>query len=466
MIRPAASPGRVLAVASVAMFLVSLDATIGFALFPALQLRYRDASPGTLAWVLTAYTIVYAALLVPAGRLADLKGRRRLFLWGLLVFAGSSALCGCAPSVESLIACRVAQAVGAALLTPTALALVLQAFPPGRRAHAVGMMGAVGALAASIGPSAGAWVVELGGWQWAFWINVPIAMLAWPIAARALSESTNLATGASADALGIGLLMTAVGLLTFGVLQSASWGWSAPGTLAVLFLGTVLLLQLWRRSAGRPNAALDVDLFRDRGYRYANAATLAFGIAFTAMFLVCFLFLTRIWGYSLVQAGLAITPGPLLVIPVAVLAGRVASRLGFRPLLLAGGVIYAASGLWFHLVLTPNANFMLGWLPGMLLSGLGVGLVLPILSGASASSLPAPKFGVGTALNVAVRQFGSALGVAITVALVGTPGLGIDRFLDAFLLLVAGGLATAGLSMGVATPTTQTPSLRPSPTKG
>ena len=445
------SPWSTFALASVAVFLVSLDATIGFAVFPALRHAFPDVRPSELSWVLNAYTIVYAALLVPAGRLADLLGRKRLFIIGVGVFTLASGLCGVAGSTDMLILFRVLQAVGAALLTPTSLALVLQAFPVEKRAIAVSLWGAVGALAAAVGPSVGALIIEGTNWQWAFLVNVPIGIVAMIRAALSLSESRNLETGHRFDWPGVLMLIAGSGLLILGIVQSDSWGWQAPATLATISAGVALLLIFIFWAKGKPHAAVDLSLFQDRNYRFVNAASLVFGAAFTAMFLSFFLFMTTIWHYGLTKAGFGITPGPLLVMPVAIISGRYVARLGHRPLLIAGGLIYALSGLWFYLNTSLTADYLSVWLPGMLLSGIGVGLVLPSLSGAAVARLPAKRFGVGSAVNQAIRQFGSALGVAFTVTILGGQVQNLQQFRYVYLFLIAGGVLTALLSLFIRT---------------
>ena len=185
------SPWRTFGATSIAVFLVALDSTIGFAAFPALRLAFQDVSAGELSWVLNAYTIVYAALLVPAGRLGDLLGRKRLFIVGVTIFTAASVLCGLSGTVQWLIAFRVLQAVGAALLTPTSLALVLAAFPANKRAIAVSVWGALGALAAAIGPSVGAAIIDASSWHWAFFVNLPFGIFAVVRAQRVLRESAS-----------------------------------------------------------------------------------------------------------------------------------------------------------------------------------------------------------------------------------------------------------------------------------
>ena len=441
------TPWATFRLASLAVFLVSLDATIGFAAFPALSASFSQASYAEVSWVLTAYAIVYAALLVPAGRLADLLGRKRLFLIGVALFSVASGLCGLATELSWLIGCRVLQAVGAALLTPTSLALILDAFPAEKRTVVVGLWGAVGALAAALGPSVGALIIQASSWHWVFLLNVPVGLLAWLRARKGLVESSNPSRGGLLDIPGIVVLIAAVALLVLGVTQMNVW--AAPYSQGTVAAGLLLLVVLYVWARRRPHAVLDFTLFNDRNYRYVNLATFVFGVAFTAMFLGFFLFMTSVWDYSLIQAGLGITPGPLLVIPVAVISGKYAARYGYRPLLVLGGVCYALCGLWFYVMVSDTANYWAHWLPGMLLSGLGVGLVLPALSGAAAACLDANRFAVGCAVNVAVRQFGSAIGVALSVALIGSATPDAQQFQGIFLLLIAGGLLTALLTLAI-----------------
>ncbi|MES2938243.1 MAG: DHA2 family efflux MFS transporter permease subunit [Pseudomonadota bacterium] len=447
---PSASPWRTFGLTGIAVFLVSLDATIGFAAFPALRDSFPAASAAYLSWVLNAYTIVYAALLVPAGRLADLLGRKRLFLAGVSLFTIASALCGLAPNVEALIGFRVLQAVGAALLTPTSLALILQAFPLHKRAIAVSLWGALGALAAALGPSAGAAIIEAANWRWAFYVNVPFGVYAVVRAARLLAESSNPEQGAALDVPGVLLVIASVSLLTLGIVQSDGWGWASAATAWTVGGGIALALVFVRWAWNRPAAAIDLSLFRDRTYRFANLGTLTFNIAFTAMFLSYFVFLRGVWHYSLSLAGLAITPGPLMVIPVAVVCGRLAARVGHRPFLVLGGVLYAAAGIWFYFNIGAEPQFLAAWLPGLLVGGVGVGMVLPSLSGAAVARLPAARFGIGSAVNMAVRQFGATLGVALAVSLLASAP-GVAGFHNINLLLIAGGIVTALLSLPVAT---------------
>ena len=219
--RPA-RPWGVFGVASSAVFLVSIDTTVLFAAFGALRAGFPASTVADLSWVLNAYTVVYAALLVPAGRLVDAYGRKRVFQAGLLLFLAASAACGAAPTVSLLIAARALQAVGAALLTPSSLALVLGAFPAERRAVVVSLWGAVGGLAAALGPSVGAAVVDTLDWRWAFFLNLPIGLLAWWRGHSLLSEWRNSDHPSPVDGVGIALLIAGVGALAFGIIQAGS----------------------------------------------------------------------------------------------------------------------------------------------------------------------------------------------------------------------------------------------------
>ncbi|MED5618453.1 MFS transporter [Ideonella sp. BN130291] len=446
----ASTPWAVFGVASMAVFLVSIDTTVLFAAFGALRAGFPGSDATDLSWVLNAYTVVYAALLVPAGRLADVHGRKRVFQIGLTLFLLASAACGAAPTVGALVAARVLQAVGAALLTPSSLALVLGAFPLDKRAVAVSLWGAVGGLAAALGPSVGAGVVDALGWRWAFFLNLPIGAIAlW----RGRSRLTEWRSGgrAKVDLPGVALLIAAVGALAFGIVQTEALGWRSPVVLGAIAMGAAAMVAFvaWARHTAEP--AVDLSLFADRTYRDVNLATLAFGTAFAMMFFGFFFFTMQVWHYSLPQAGLAVTPGPLLVVPVAVLSGRLAGRVGHRPLLVAGSLVYAASGLWFYLRAGPVPDYLGAWLPGLLLSGTAVGMVLPSLSGAAVARLAPARFGIGSAVNQAIRQIGGVLGVAATVALVGHTNPQLADFRQLYATLVALALLTAMLCVRVDT---------------
>lgn len=444
-----ASPWPVFWVASVAVFLVSMDGTMLFAAFSALRAGFPLATAADLSWVLNAYTVVYAAMLIPSGGLADKHGRKKIFLGGVALFLAASIACGLAVSVGWLVVARVLQAIGAALLTPASLSIVLAAFPTSKRAIAVSLWGAVGGLAAAAGPSLGAFVVTSVGWQWAFYLNLPLGILAMWRGATLLTEAKAAARPRPLDLVGMGLLIVGIGALALSIVQSESPAWSRHELLGVAGVGLIGIVGFvaWARFATAP--LVDLGLFRNPTYRYVNLATLSFGIAFSMMFFAFFFYMNSIWHYSLTLAGLAITPGPLLVTPVAALSGRYASRHGHRPLLLVGCLVYAASGLWFLLVPGTEPAYLTQWLPGILLSGIGVGMVLPSLSGAAVSRLPADHYAVGSAINQAIRQIGSVMGVALTVLLLSSADLQRVDFNAVYLCHVGLALLTAALCIPV-----------------
>lgn len=445
-----ARPWRTFAIASTAVFLVSLDATVLYAAFPALREAFAPVTPADLSWVLNAYTVVYAALLVPAGRLADLHGRKRIFVLGVAVFLLGSLACGLAGSIEMLIAARVVQAIGAALLLPASLAIVLAAFPATRRAVAVALWGAVSGLAAALGPSLGSLLVQHLGWEAAFYINLPIGGIALVRALRMLEESRNPSNGAALDLVGVALVIAGVALIALGLVRSESHGWASASVLGALIGGAAALAAFvsWARRVAAP--ALDLSLFQDRTYTFVNLATLVFGTAFAMMFFSMFQFLTGVWGYSLAHAGIAAAPGPLLVIPTSIICGRIAARVGHRRLLVGGALVFGAGVAWLSLVLGGEPAYLARWLPGALVIGVGVGMVLPSLSAAAVAHLPPARFGIGSAVNQAIRQVGAVLGVALAVALLGRHAT-LARFETVYHVQLALAVATALFALPVDT---------------
>jgi EmrB/QacA subfamily drug resistance transporter len=451
------SPWPVFWVASVAIFLVSLDTTMLYAVFGALRAGFPGASAADMSWVLNAYTVVYAAMLIPAGGLADTHGRKRVFLLGVAVFIAASALCGLAGSVGWLIAARVLQAVGAALLTPASLSIVLAAFPQGRRAVTVSLWGAVGGFAAAVGPSLGSFIVQTVGWPWAFFINLPIGAMSLWWGASLLRESDRSSARRRVDGVGMALLVVAVGAIALAIVEADSPGWTRAQLLGTAGIGVIALAAFvaWARRVREP--LVDLALFRHRTYSAVNVATLTFGIAFAMMFFAFFFFMENVWHYSQARAGLAVAPGPLTVIPVAVITGRLAARFGHRPFLIGGALLYATTALWFMLVPADEPSYLLHWLPGLLMSGASVGLVLPSLSAAAVSRLPAQHYAVGSAVNQAIRQIGSVIGVAIIVLLLGHATVQRSDFDAVYALQIAFALMTAALCAMVNT----RPAVRP-----
>jgi EmrB/QacA subfamily drug resistance transporter len=437
---------RTLVLASLGAFVVFLDTTIVNVAFEAIS-RSFHSDTDRLAWVLNAYSLVFAAALIPAGRLADRYGRKRLFLLGIGGFAVLSALCGLAPNAGVLIGARALQAGFAALITPTSLALILPEFPPARRPFAIGTWGSMGALAAALGPTIGALLTQYADWRWIFLINVPICAAIVLLGLRTLHESRDPHAAGLPDPLGVLLIAAMPAALSFGIIEGPRLGWSDGRVLGCFAAAVVLLpLVLLRcRAAARP--AVDLALFKVRQFRLVNVATLVFAAAFYGTLLSNILFLQTVWHYSVLRAALATSPGPLLVAVVARISTKLAHQRGARPVLSIGGLCYAAGLAVYAGATTGHAQWLTHWLPASLLMGAGIGMTLPVQSSAAVQSLPSGRFALGSAINASFRQLGAVLGISLFVAVLGTPGPGaiLGAYHDVWWLFGALGLAAGSV---------------------
>ena len=449
---PATRRRVVFFVTALGAFMASLDLSIVNVAFPALERTFSHDSRATLAWVITGYSIVFGSLLVIAGRTADRLGSRRVFFTGLAVFCVGSALCGVAPSVGLLVAGRLVQGFGAAALLPSSLGLLLGAFPKERRSQVVTLWGGIGALAVATGPSLGAVLITGFGWRSAFYVNLPVGLVAWFVGRRVLVESETDESRSYPDYPGVALVSTALAALVLAISEGPSWGWSSPWIIGC-FAGSVFLGTLFvYRSAHHAEPVLDLKLFEARSFSVANAATLLYAMGFFAMLLGNILFLTSVWHYTILKAGLAVTPGPLVVAVVSGPAGKMAGRFGFRRVLLTGFVVFAAGLVWYAVTVGLHPDYVGVWLPGTLVVGLGIGLTFPVLSAAAVSSLHHERFAVGSAVNQTARQVGGALGVALLVVILGTPRSAVEAltnfhhlWLYAATMAVLSGLASSRL---------------------
>ncbi len=429
---------------SAAVFMSSLDLFIVNIAFPDIHRDFPATSLAGLSWILNAYAIVFAALLVPMGRSADRLGRRRSFLAGLALFTTASALCALAPSVSLLVAARVLQAIGAAAVFPTSLALVLPEFPPDERRTAVAAWAAVGAVAAAAGPPVGGVLVQ-AGWQFVFLVNVPIGIGLLIVAARVLREQREDASAPRPDLAGSLLLTASIASLTLGIVKAPDWGWGSARVVALLVAAAAIGASFWVRSDRHPTPVVEPELLRHRTFALANAAGLLFFMAFGAMLLSSVLFLTGVWHESVLRAGLEIAPGPTFAAIFAVIAGRLAPRYGERLLGAAGGVLFALGGAWWIARVGSHPSYATDFLPGMLIGGAGVGFVIPSMFSAATSTLPPQRFATGTAVTSMSRQIGIALGVAVLVAILGTAGSDavLGRFSDGWAFQIGAALAGA-----------------------
>jgi NTE family protein len=418
-----AGPWPAFWIAVLGTFLAYLDVTIVNIAFPDIAGDFEGSGLGALSWVVNAYALAFAALLVVLGRAADRLGRRRVYLTGVAVFAVASAACAAAWSPGVLIAARSLQGAAAAAMIPAALALLLAAFPPQKWAAAIAAWGAVSAVAAGVGPPLGGLLVEAGSWRWIFLINVPVGIGAVWLGLRMLRESRAAET-VPPDLPGAVLLAGATGAVALALVQGESWGWASAATLglvgAALVVGALLVARTRRIAA----PVLEPALLRTRWVRAANLGTMAFGAALFAANLCAVLFATSVWGWTPLETGISAVPGALASAVAAPLGGRWATHRGPRPVAVAGAALFAAALAWLVATAGEEANFLGVWLPYQLVAGAGIGLGLPTLIGATASGLPAGRFATGMALATTARQLGAVLGVALLVAVVGTPAPG------------------------------------------
>src|SRR3954452_1797629 len=357
------SPWVVLTSTSLAVFAVFLDTTIGFVSFPAISQTFASAGPSTVSWVLTAYTLVFAALLIPAGRLADRVGRRKMFLIGVVVFTVGSMLCGLSPTVGVLIGAEMLEAVGAAMLVPASLALVLQTFPREKVPVAVAIWGAIGAVAGAFGPTLGALVVSNLSWRWAFFINLPVGIVSFTLGRKVLPEGREANPGRMPDPASIAMLAAGIALVVYAVVETRNTGWASARFAIVLAAGLGLLALFVERCRRVSNPLIHLELFGSRNFRWANAATIVYATGFSAMFLGNILFLTRVWGYSILRAGMAVSVGPFIVAVTAPFFGRLAGRIGQRALLIPGGLIWAFGALAMLSRATATPDYLGMYLP-------------------------------------------------------------------------------------------------------
>jgi EmrB/QacA subfamily drug resistance transporter len=441
---------KVLLITSVGLFMASLDLFIVNIAFPDLARSFDGASLPSLSWVLNAYAIVFAALLVPAGRIADRIGRKRVFVSGLLLFSAASALCAAAPSIPFLVGARVLQAGGGAMMIPTTLGLILPAFPVSQRALAIGIWSAIAGVAAALGPPLGGILVQLS-WHWIFLVNVPIGIVTAIVAIRTLDEVREPEDGRP-DLLGAAQLALGIGLLTLGIVKGPDWGWGDPRDLAA-FAGAVALVAAFLfRSAHHRSPVIELPLLRVRSFALANLATLVFFAGFGSMLLSGVLLLTEVWGYSALKAGFALSPGPLMAAAFAIPSGRLGGRIGQRPVATAGGLVFAAGFAYILATVGSTPEYVTTFLPGFMLGGIGVGMCLGTLPAAATAALPPSRFATGTAVFGMSRQLGSAIGVAVLIALLNdsTGGDLLAGLRRGWWFSLGAGLGTAALALAIA----------------
>lgn len=426
---PPSTAGRTLFVTSLVGFMVALEITVIALARDEIAQAFPDASAAMLSWVITAYNIGVASVLLPAGWLADRFGRRRVFLWGLGIFAAGSLFAGLAPSAELLIAARVVQSLGGALQFPAGLALLLTAFPIERRQMAIGVWGGMGGLAAALGPSVGGLLVDALGWRSVFLINVPVAVLALLLGPTWLAESRGDGVARRVDLVGVPLASIGVGAFVLAIVQVSDWGWNSPWTIIASATGIVLVSLFVARSHRHPAPLFDLGLFRLRSYLVGNLGAVVFATGFFSWLIVLPEFLQRAWGWSVLKSGFAMAPGPMVSSLLAPVAGRLADRFGTRPLLVTGG-LFGVAATSMHLAWTGTEP---DYVVGLLIPGLVVGLCAACgfapLVGAAMRDVPPPRYAMAGAGRTTIFQLSIALGVAAAIGIIGRPTSPND-FLD------------------------------------
>ncbi|HEX8052697.1 MAG TPA: MFS transporter [Thermoleophilaceae bacterium] len=417
---------RAFLIVAPAIFITALDMFIVNIAFPDILRDFEGSSISALSWVLNAYTIVFAALLVPMGKLGDVIGRKLVFQVGTLLFVAGSVLCATAPSPGFLIGARVLQGVGAAAITPNSLGLVLPLFPAHQRTAAIGAWAALGGVGAAMGPPLGGLLTE-ASWRWIFVVNVPIGLAIVVLVYRRLSEVRD-ARALLPDAIGSALAVTSVGLFVAGLVQGDTWDWDTR-VLACFAAALVLGTAFVTRSLHHRAPVIELDLFKSSEFSLANVANLVFYAGFGAFLLGCVLFLTQVWHYSVIKAGFALTPPPTTAAIFAGISSRLANRLGPASVGAPGGIIFAVACLMLT-GLGPEPDYVGEFLPAGFVAGVGAGLLIPAFMASAMLVVPPERFATGIGGSAVFRQIGAAFGVAAFVALFGTPA--IPEVLDAF----------------------------------
>ncbi|WP_072689726.1 MFS transporter [Rhodococcus marinonascens] len=421
-----------LAVLCGAPFVASLDLFIVNVALGDIAASYPGYSLGDLSWILNGYAIVYAALLVPLGRWADRIGRRRGFMLGLALFTVASAACALSPSLWLLVAFRVLQAVGAAALTPASLGLLIGTLPEDRRAGAVRIWAATAAAAAALGPVVGGILVE-ASWRWAFLINIPIGIALLFAAIRVVPNAQPSRTDTELDLVGAALLIAGIGALSLGLVQGPDWGWGDLRITLAFAVATVALALFWFRNSRHRAPLIEPALLKVPTFAWSNVTAVVFSAAFAAGLLANILWLQEVWGYSALETGLAIAPGPILVPLFAVAGQLLARRFSAGTIAATGSLLWSVGTVLVLASVGAEPHYVTALLPGWLIAGVGVGLALPTILSSAAADIPQARSATGSAIVNMNRQIGTVIGVSVLVAVVGT-SVGYDDTHSAFVL--------------------------------
>src|SRR5881275_1131762 len=400
---------------SIGLFMIMLDNTVVNVALPAMQSSLHIGL-SELEWVVTGYALTFAAFMLTGGKLADLLGRRLMFMAGLVVFTGASLACGLAPNGGFLIGARVVQGLGGALMNPATLSIITATFAPRERGKAIGIWAGVSAMALAIGPLVGGVLTEHVNWNWIFFVNVPVGILGLLAIPVFIEESRDTSVDQRLDVPG--LAASALGLfsLTYAFIEANNYGWSSARIIGAFVVAAAALIAFVLLERHQRAPMLDLSLFRNRTFGGANAAMLFVGLAMFGTFFYLSLYMQNVLGYSPVQAGASFLPMTLLIILIAPRAGALSDRVGSR-WLVGFGMTMLAVMLFYYSQLGPNESFW-ALVPGLLLGGFGMGMTMTPVTAAAMSAVAVDKAGIGSAVLNSARQVGGSLGIAVMGAIV------------------------------------------------
>ncbi|HUP74473.1 MAG TPA: MFS transporter [Acidimicrobiales bacterium] len=398
---------------------VSINLTVMSVAFDSMRRDFPGTELRVMGWVLSVYTIVFGALLVPAGRLADHLGRRRIFLWGLGIMSVSSTLAGLAPSVWVIIVGRVGQGAAAACLVPSTLGLLLEAVPVEQRVTVTAFYSVLASVGGIAGPTVGALLIQESSWRAAFFIAPVLAVLSWITGIRSLPETRRVKSGPLPDLLGSLLVVVSLSAFSLGVLQSRDWGWADARTIGALAFAVAAAVWFWRRSSVHPVPVLPMKLTRNRSFALANIASVLYGGATGALLFGTVLFLREVWDYDIVDAGLGLLPLAVASMVTSWFGGRLGNRYGERAVAVPGALVVASGLAWFAWRVGAQPEFVREWLPGGTLIGFGMGLTYPMIGSACVRGVEGADLSVASAANRMTLQIGNAVGIALVIAILG-----------------------------------------------
>jgi EmrB/QacA subfamily drug resistance transporter len=399
------------------LFMIMLDNTVVNVALPSIEADLK-VSVSSLEWVVNAYFLTFAVLMLTGGKLADLYGRRRLFISGLVIFTASSLACGMAANGETLIAARAVQGVGAAMMNPATLSIITATFPARQRGMAMGIWVGVSAVALALGPITGGLLAEHADWSWIFFINVPIGVVAIVAARLVIRESKDTSADQRLDLPGLVTSAIALFALTYALIEANGKGWTSPEILALFVVAVVAFIAFILVELRQRAPMLDLTLFRNRTYTGANVTMLLVALSMFGVFFFVSLFVQGILGYSPVQAGASFLPMTLCIIFVAPVAGKLSDRVGSR-WLMSGGMLLVSVSLLLFSFLDEGSSF---WdlFPALVVGGIGMALAMTPTTSVAMGSVPVDKAGVGSGVLNTSRQLGGALGIAIMGAILGS----------------------------------------------